>query len=352
MAAKVKPMTTQSKPRGQSIIRTGDSQGIARAVDALQRGLLVAFPTETVYGLGGDATCDQAVAAIFAAKKRPHFNPLIIHFPDADAAEQHVIFDQRARLLAEKFWPGPLTLVLKRQSSSPISLVAASGLETLAVRVPAPSLTRRVLQQVNRPIAAPSANPSGRISPTTADHVAAGLGDHIALILDGGPCSIGLESSVIDLGGDTATLLRPGAVLASDISAVIGTVSHQKTNTLRSPGCLPRHYAPRLPLRLNATMIHHGEALLSFGPHHLTGFVEERNLSPQGNMCEAAANLFSMLRELESSKASRIAVMPVPRDDLGDAINDRLRRAATPDPSSPADSQEGAPDHSRKHHAY
>ncbi len=317
---------------GGSIIKAGDSQAVAQAVDALHRGLLVAFPTETVYGLGGDATHDQAVAAIFAVKKRPHFNPLIIHFPDADAAEQHAIFDQRARLLAEQFWPGPLTLVLKRQPTSPICLLAAAGLKTLAVRVPAASLARKLLQQVNRPIAAPSANPSGRISPTTAPHVAAGLGDRIALILDGGPCSIGLESTVIDLSSETAILLRPGGIPASDITAIIGTLGQQGTNTTtpRSPGCLSRHYAPRLPLRLDATTIHHGEALLSFGPHRLTGFIAERNLSPKSDLCEAAANFFAMLCELESSNASAIAVMPVPRDGLGHAINDRLRRAATP----------------------
>ncbi len=322
-----------------SIIRSGDSQAISQAVAALHDGLLVAFPTETVYGLGGDATRDQSVAAIFAAKNRPHFNPLIIHFPDADAAESHVVFDHRSRLLAQKFWPGPLTLVLKRKSTSPVSLLAAAGLDTLAVRVPAASLARTLLQRSNCPIAAPSANPSGRISPTTAAHVATCLGEKVALILDGGPCAIGLESSVVDVSGETPVLLRPGSILASEIATLTGPLSIQKTSTHppRSPGCLSRHYAPCLPVRLDATTLHHGEALLSFGPHHLTGCVAERNLSPQGNLHEAAANLFSMLRELDNSNASGIAVMPIPQDDLGYAINDRLRRAATPSdpPSSP-----------------
>jgi L-threonylcarbamoyladenylate synthase len=308
-------------------------QAIERAASLLLAGALVVFPTETVCGLGGDATNDRAVAATFAAKGRPRFNPLIVHVPGLAKAENLAVFDDPARRLCRRFWPGPLTLVLPRRPGSGISLLASAGLDTVAVRAPAHPIAQKLLRTAGCPVAAPSANRSGRISPTTAAHVAAELGTQAALILDDGPCSIGVESTVLDLTGPAPVLLRPGGITLEDLTKVLGTIKTSApadTDAPRSPGRLPSHYAPELPVRLNATEARPGEALLAFGPGAPPGFAEILFLSHSGDLAEAAANLFALLRRLDRSEFSGIAVMPIPERGLGQAINDRLRRAAAP----------------------
>jgi L-threonylcarbamoyladenylate synthase len=314
---------------------------VAEAARLLRDGALVAFATETVYGLGADATNARAVAAIFAAKGRPHFNPLIAHFHQAAAAFGDVVADRRAELLAERFWPGPLTMVLPRQETSRIDLLAGAGLDTLAVRVPAHRQALELLRLAGRPIAAPSANRSGEVSPTTAAHVLAGLDGRIEAVLEGGACAVGVESTVLDLTTPGAVLLRPGGIAAEAIEAVIGPIGRplpiaaaEATRTLRSPGMMLSHYAPRLPLRLGADAVTADEALLAFGPAPLPGAGALWNLSPAGDLAEAAARLFAGLRWLDAEGArlglARIAAMPVPSVGLGEAINDRLARAAAP----------------------
>jgi L-threonylcarbamoyladenylate synthase len=312
------------------------ASALARAAHALRAGRLVAFPTETVYGLGGDARSDRAIAAIYGAKARPRFNPLIVHVASLRDAERIVKFDARARALARAFWPGPLTLVLPRRAESRISWLASAGLETLAVRVPDHFVARRLLRLARRPVAAPSANRSGSVSPTAASHVAESFrgtrGDALAMILDGGPCRVGLESTVIDLSGPRPILLRPGGVTREAIERVIGRISSDRgKGPARAPGQLKSHYAPRLPLRLNARRARPGEAFLAFGrtPRE-TEAGALRNLSPRADLGEAAANLYATLRELDSPAFTRIAVAPIPTHGLGAAINDRLRRAAAP----------------------
>lgn len=307
---------------------------IADAARVLRDGGLVAFPTETVYGLGADAGNDRAVARIFEAKGRPRFNPLIIHVADLVRAESIVIFDDRARGLAAAFWPGPLSIVLPRRAETPVSLLAGAGLDTLAVRVPANRTALALIEAAGVPVAAPSANPAGGVSPTLAEHVAETLGGAVDLILDGGPCAVGLESTVIDLTGDRPVLLRPGGLAQEDLEVALGPISTDRgaPGTPRSPGQLASHYAPGLPLRIDATSVRPGEALLSFGPHRLSGFAAERNLSPGGDLLEAAANLFAMLRALDRPDFAGIVAMPVPETGLGRAIMDRLRRAAAPRP--------------------
>ena len=310
-------------------ILAADESGIAAAVEALRAGRLVAFPTETVYGLGADATDDRAVAAIFAAKMRPNFNPLIVHVAETAMAETLTRFDERARLLAHRFWPGPLTLVLPRSADCPVSLLASAGLPTLAVRVPRHPVAARLLASFGRPIAAPSANPSGRLSPTTAAHVAAALGNAVAVILDGGPTEIGLESTIVDLSGASPALLRLGGLAQEEIEALIGPLAAPELDRgPKAPGMLASHYAPRLPLRLDARTVASDEALLAFGPAAPAGAHATLNLSEAGDLVEAAANLFAFLHRLDASGARAIAVMPVPERGLGRAINDRLRRAA------------------------
>ncbi len=302
---------------------------IQKAAFLLRSGQLVAFPTETVYGLGGDATDDRAVAAIFAAKGRPSFNPLIVHLPDVAGVAHLAQWDARAERLAGCFWPGPLTLVLPRRSDSPVSLLASAGLDSIAVRIPAHPVALALLLATGRPIAAPSANPSGRVSPTNARHVADGLTGTLAMILDGGPCPVGVESTVLDLTGETPTLLRPGGIPRETLEKELGPVALAKASDLggpRSPGMLSSHYAPGLPVRLDARSARLGEALLGFGPAEGA----QMNLSERGDLTEAAANLFAMLRALDRSPFTGIAVMPIPDHDLGAAINDRLRRAAAP----------------------
>lgn len=299
-----------------------------RAASLLRDGALVAFPTETVYGLGGDATNDRAVAAIFAAKGRPNFNPLIVHVAELAAAEPLAMFDDRARDLVHRFWPGPLTLVLKRSAACSISRLASAGLETLALRAPAHPQAQVLLRAVGRPLAAPSANRSGHVSPTTSDHVVDELGGRIAAVLDGGPCRVGIESTVVDLSQPHAVLLRPGGVPREQLESVLGSLAGATdADASRSPGMLERHYAPARPMRLNATAVAPDEALLAFGPP-LPGAGATINLSSAHNLTEAAANLFAALRTLDQPRFTAIVVMPIPEIGLGAAINDRLRRAA------------------------
>jgi L-threonylcarbamoyladenylate synthase len=308
-----------------------------RAAALLREGQLVAFGTETVYGLGGDATNPRALAAIFETKGRPRFNPLICHFGTAEAAFAHVQASPLAQELARRFWPGPLTLVLPRRADSRIDLLASAGSETLAVRVPGHAGARALLLSAGVPVAAPSANRSGSVSPTSAQHVMDDLGGRIAAVLDFGPCAVGLESTVLDLCGPVPVVLRPGGVAAEAIAAVAGALGHAPAASsgmgLRSPGLLASHYAPRAPLRLDAEAVGPDEALLAFGAA-LPGPGAVWNLSPGGDLLEAASRLFAGLRWLDRQVAERrlsgIAAMTVPAGGLGEAINDRLRRAAAP----------------------
>ena len=316
-------------------VRRADAAAIAEAAGILRAGGLVAFPTETVYGLGADATNDTAVTGIFAAKDRPSFNPLIVHVADACAASTLVVFSPEAERLARAFWPGALTLVLPRRPDCGISLLCSAGLDSLGVRAPAHPVAQCLLAACGRPLAAPSANRSGRISPTTAAHVAESLGARVPLILDGGPCALGLESTVLDLTGPRPALLRPGGITEAEVEAVVGPLAHAAHGDAerpRSPGQLESHYAPGRPLRLEATSVGPREALLAFGPAAPTGAAAEVNLSPGGDLTEAAARLFAALHELDRPELEAIAVMPIPEDGLGRAINDRLRRAAAPRP--------------------
>ena len=315
------------------IIAKADATAISRAAGLLREGRLVAFPTETVYGLGADATSDEAVAGVFEAKDRPQFNPLIVHVADGAAARRLGRFEPAALALADAFWPGPLTLVVPRAKDCPVSLLASAGLETLAIRVPAHPVAHALLVEAGRPVVAPSANPSGRLSPTEAAHVAEGLGDRVAITLDGGRCAIGIESTIVGCTGGTPTLLRPGGIDRAAIEQVLGrplAARGDDTGRPTAPGQLASHYAPRAALRLDASAIRSGEALLAFGPSVPAHAGAMLNLSATGDLREAAANLFAHLRELDASGAATIAVMPIPHEGLGEAINDRLGRAAAP----------------------
>lgn len=300
-------------------------EGIARAAAILQAGGRVAFPTETVYGLGADSASGQAVASIYEAKDRPAFNPLIVHLPDADAARRLVEWTNEAETLASAFWPGPLTLVLPLRPGHGIASVTTAGLPTLGIRVPAHPLAQALLREAGLPVAAPSANPSGRISATTADHVMEGLSTRIEAVLDGGPSEVGLESTIVGLA-DTPTLLRPGGLPAEAIAAALGhhLARRNAAAPVTAPGQTASHYAPDAVLRLNATETRPGERLLGFGPMPC-----DLNLSPAGDLREAAANLFGHLHRLDAAPGP-IAVAPIPDRGLGAAINDRLARAAAP----------------------
>ena len=304
---------------------------IAKAARLLREGKLVAFPTETVYGLGADATSDAAVAAIFAAKGRPRFNPLIVHVENPAQAERIGVFEARARELAKRFWPGALTLVVPRRAECGISWLASAGLETIALRCPAGVVAQNLLGAFGGPIAAPSANRSGAITSTTARHVVESFGTLVELVLDGGRTQFGLESTIVGLTEPRPTLLRPGAIAREEIEVVIGAlgVASDCADAPHSPGRLKSHYAPVKRLRTNATTVGADEALLAFGKP-LAGAKHMLNLSETGDLREAAANLFAMLRALDRGDASAIAAMKVPRHGLGDAINDRLQRASTP----------------------
>lgn len=301
---------------------------IAQAGDVLAHGGLVAFPTETVYGLGADATSEEAVASIFAAKERPSFNPLIVHVPDLETARSLVDFTPLAEKLAAAFWPGALTLVLPRKAGVKLSLLVSAGLDTVAIRMPNHPIATQLLRAAQKPIAAPSANKSGQISPTQASHVAQSLPGKVDMILDGGACAVGLESTVVDACGDRAGFLRPGGVSVEQLEAVAGPLIYpdDAPDAPKSPGMLTSHYAPTLPMRLNASTRKDGEILLGFGDCEGASL----NLSPTGNLEEAAANLFAMMRELDQDGYQTMAVSPIPKVGLGLAINDRLKRAAAP----------------------
>lgn len=298
----------------------------------LAAGKAVAIPTETVYGLAADATNGEAVAGIFEAKGRPRFNPLIAHVCDREMAEGIAVFSPLAQRLADAFWPGPLTMVLPHRPESGIHPLVTAGLDTIALRFPR-GFGRDLIARLGRPLAAPSANISGRVSATTAEAVNAGLGDRIELIVDGGPTPVGLESTIIKIDGDAVTLLRPGGTTAEEIEKIAGRPLSRGAKGVEAPGMLASHYAPNARIRLGAQEVGSGEALLAFGPDRAQGAdlaVEVRNLSPSGDLREAAANLFSYLAQLDRTAASTIAVEPIPREGLGEAINDRLARAAAP----------------------
>ena len=306
---------------------------IGEAAGLLRAGDLVAFPTETVYGLGADATRDTAVAKIFAAKGRPQRNPLIVHVADADAAAALAHMPPAAEKLAQAFWPGALTIVLRRRAGCPVSAMATAGLDTVAIRIPDHSVALALLRAVALPIAAPSANPSGKVSPTTARHVADGLGERVALILDGGPCRVGIESTVVAVEPHPV-LLRPGTIGREALEAVLGAPvavpAGAHDGPLLAPGQMESHYAPRAALRLNAVAAGAADGVLTFGAIALTGGAMRRNLSERGDLREAAANLYAALRELDAAGVAVIAVAPIPDTGIGRAINDRLRRAAAP----------------------
>ncbi|MEO9572395.1 MAG: L-threonylcarbamoyladenylate synthase [Tateyamaria sp.] len=298
-----------------------DPAGIARAAEILSAGGLVAFATETVYGLGADARNGEAVARVYAAKGRPSFNPLIVHVADLEMAQRYGAFDKQSLALAQEFWPGPLSIVVPLAPNHGLSSLVTAGLQTVALRVPAHSGASALLAQFDGPVAAPSANPSGRISPTTPEHVMTGLQGKIDAVLDGGTCIVGLESTII--GGAPLALLRQGGVPQEKIIQITGSLA-QAGPDITSPGQLASHYAPRAALRLNAESKQKGELLLGFGPG-----LCDLNLSPTGDLAEAAANLFAHLHTLDAMNKP-IAVTPIPDTGLGAAINDRLKRAAAP----------------------
>jgi L-threonylcarbamoyladenylate synthase len=320
-------------------VRPADAQAVADAVDALSRGALIGLPTETVYGLAADATSGPAVARIYAAKGRPRFNPLIVHVSSLEEADRIGDLSADARRLAEAFWPGPLTLVVPLRRPSAVADLVTAGLDTVALRVPAHPVARALIARSGRPVAAPSANRSGHVSPTTAAHVEADLGSDVAVILDAGPSEVGLESTIVGLANGRPRLLRPGATPRETIEDCLGrrlagTGAGAGVAGVAAPGMLASHYAPKASLRLDAGEVRPGEGLLAFGalPPGASDAAVIQNLSASGDLVEAAANFFSALRALDG-KVTAIAAMPVPETGLGEAINDRLRRAAAPRPS-------------------
>lgn len=324
-----------------TIIKTPTPESIAEAAAILRDGGLVAFPTETVYGLGANALDGKAVAGIFAAKNRPSFNPVIVHVPNRQEAEKYVEVDARAKGVMGAFWPGPLTLILPKKEDGGISDLVSAGLPTIAIRMPSHPVAIALLEKAGVPVAAPSANASGEPSATTPRHVQDSLKERVPFILAGGACNVGLESTVLDLSGDVPLILRPGAVTAEDLEPYLGEVAYDlgDHDAPKSPGQLLKHYAPSIPVRLNAVDVAPDEALLAFGSTKFMGikgggFAKElgdkkfRNLSENADLHEAASNLFSMLRDLDVEGNTRIAVMNIPNHGLGLAINDRLKRAA------------------------
>lgn len=315
--------------------RTEPDRALAMACKTLGEGLPVAIPTETVYGLAADATNPDAISRIYEMKGRPRFNPLICHVADFAMAEAHVTFDPLSRQLAEAFWPGPLTLILPIKPESGVHSLASAGLDTLGIRMPE-GFSRSVIKRYGKPLAAPSANTSGKISPTSAAHVEADLGDKLALILDAGSAEIGLESTIVKVDGDEIRLLRPGGLDVADIETLTGkTVIRPETAgaAIEAPGMLASHYAPGAAVRLNATDVKPEEALIRFGGKPLPGeanAVLVLDLSPSMNLREAAANLFAYMKQADASGAATIAVGPIPNEGLGEAIIDRIERAAAP----------------------
>lgn len=307
-----------------------DKDAIRSASQCLLGGGLVAFPTETVYGLGADATSDRAVARIFEAKGRPQFNPLISHVSGLEMAQKLGELSDLALRLADTFWPGPLTLVVPRSATCSVSLLASAGLDTVAIRMPNHPVAQALIGHVERPLAAPSANPSGGVSPTTAQHVADGLNGRIDMVLDGGPCTVGIESTVVSVVVDQVRLLRPGTITREQLEAVCGPIQATKVTAIEAPGMLASHYAPNASMRLNVAAPADNEALLAFGPDLPEHQGPVANLSPTADLVEAAANLFAMLRKLDATSPRGIAVMPIPTEGIGEAINDRLTRAAAP----------------------
>jgi L-threonylcarbamoyladenylate synthase len=306
------------------------SENIQLAVSALRRGELVGVPTETVYGLAGRATSDAAVANIFAVKGRPDFNPLICHVTGAEMASRYVVWNSLAEQLAERFWPGPLTMILPRRPDCSVSLLASAGIDSLAVRSANHEVINNVIQLLDEGLCAPSANRSGRISPTTAQHVSDEFSEGGSMVLDGGACMVGIESTVIHLCTDTPLILRAGSITSEELSEFLGThVGYGGDSKILSPGQLASHYAPSIPVRLNVMDPQPNEALLSFGNKIPVGAKTVLHLSKRGDLTEAAANLFAMMRALDSNTHSAIAVMPIPSVGIGVAINDRLKRAAT-----------------------
>ncbi|MCB9965328.1 MAG: threonylcarbamoyl-AMP synthase [Rhodospirillales bacterium] len=322
-------------------IKEASLNAITEAAALIQKGGLVAFPTETVYGLGANALDGEAVARIFAAKGRPSFNPLIVHVPDLEMAEELAVFDEVARRVADRLWPGPLTLILPKKENSPVAELCTAGLETIALRIPRHPVAQDLLRRAEVPIAAPSANRSGEPSPTAPIHVIESLGDRVDLILAAGKCTLGLESTVVDLSQTPPAILRSGFIVKEDLKEIIPAIDYhiETTERPRSPGQTLRHYAPSIPVRLNAVDVRAGEALLAFGPVKFMGLVgggaaadlpdtRIRHLSKEGDLHEAAANLFAFLRELDRPEHTGIAVMNIPETGIGIAVNDRLRRAA------------------------
>lgn len=319
-------------------IETDRETALREGVEILSAGQPVAIPTETVYGLAADATNPVAIARIYETKGRPQFNPLICHMATVAMAQQHVVFDPLSRRLAEAFWPGPLTLILPLRRESPIHALATAGLETVGVRIPK-GFAGDLIATFGKPLAAPSANSSGKISSTSAAHVEADLGERIELILDGGASPVGVESTIVKIEADgTARLLRPGGIVAEDIERVIGLAlirPEKASAAIEAPGMLASHYAPRAAVRLDAVSVDHGEALIRFGNTAVRGAETAAiivDLSPSGDLVEAASRLFDALKTADASGARSIAITPIPDTGLGEAINDRLARAAAPRP--------------------
>lgn len=316
-------------------IQTDHERALLEGVARLAEGLPIALPTETVYGLAADATNAKAVTAIYETKGRPQFNPLICHMADLAMAMQHAVFDPISEKLARAFWPGPLTLVLPLLETSPIHPLATAGLDSVGVRVPR-GFASELIAAFGRPLAAPSANTSGKISPTSAQHVADDLGDKLSLILDGGSAPVGVESTIIRVEGERVRVLRPGGIAAEEIEALLGQALERQDGpapTIEAPGMLASHYAPGASVRLNATSAEAGEALIRFAGQPVSGCENASavfDLSPSGDLAEAAANLFGLLKQADATGVARIAVAPVPDHGLGEAINDRLMRAAAP----------------------
>ncbi|AXV14584.1 threonylcarbamoyl-AMP synthase [Neorhizobium sp. SOG26] len=316
-------------------IRTDRDHGIEAACQVLGEGLPVAVPTETVYGLAADATNPSAITRIYETKGRPRFNPLICHMADLAMAEHYAVFDPISRKLAETFWPGPLTLILPLKPESGIHALATAGLDTVGIRVPK-GFASDLIRAFGKPLAAPSANTSGKISPTRARHVADDLGEKLKLVIDGGTAPVGVESTIVRVEGDTIRLLRPGGIAAEEIEKITGTAIERPKGAaaiIEAPGMLASHYAPGAQVRLQATEAKAGETLIQFGPEAVRNSNEAAamfNLSPSGDLAEAAANLFDMLKRADATGARVIAVAPIPNHGLGEAINDRLSRAAAP----------------------